>query len=275
MKIIRKIFALFLTIQCFSATGQAFYGLNERKEIEDLGRNGIVYINSGDESKDSMYYMALDNEWTATPFRIFDPRDTEEVLLKQDIILFESSIGKEDILCLIKLGDLMSDNISAHAAIGYFFFNGFNQKSDSLSRYMFLQQTIAGMNDIVGTIIAKKITGKNSLNFYSKVSDAIAPKSRALQGKILLIIDTTKAYVNFECLDKNGIKYMTVTCEKFQKIMADDPSKYCLLYFAHNSFTETSIFSLKNNELIYTNFVQGPKRFGERDVGRIARYMEE
>ncbi len=274
MKIIRNLFALILTIHCHASTSQTFYGLNQRKEIDDLKRNGIIYINTGDESKDSMYYTALDNEWTATPFRVFDPRDSEEVLLTQDIILFESSIGEEDILCLIKLGDLMSDNISAHAAIGYFFFNGFNQKSDSLSRFMFLQQTIAGMNDILGTIISKKITSNNSLNFYNKLSEAIAPKSRAMQGKTLLIIDTTKAYVNFECLDKNGIKYQTVTCAQFQQIMNDDPNSYCLLYFAHNSFTETSIFNLKNNELIYTNFVQGPKRFGERDVGRIARYME-
>lgn len=274
MKIIRNLFAFILTIHCCASTGQTFYGLNQRKEIEDLSRNGIVYINTGNDAKDSMYYTALDNEWSATPFRIFDPRDSEEVLLTQDIILFESSIGKEDILCLVKLGDLMSDNISAHAAIGYFFFNGFNQKSDSLSRYMFLQQTIAGMNDIVGTIISQKITGKNSLNFYNKVSAAIGPRSRALQGKTLLIIDTTKAYVNFECLDKNGIKYKTVSCAEFQQIMTDDPNSYCLLYFADNSFTETSIFNLRNNELIYTNFVQGPKRFDERDVGRIAQYME-
>lgn len=153
---------------------------------------------------------------------------------------------------------LTRNEISKYAVIGYISLNGFDQTVSDESKRIFINQTIAGLNDVVDVIQKDQIKG-NGVSLYSGISKAILPKSKLFKDKTLLVVGNTKDYVNFGSIEKKGVKYEVMTLEQFNEIEEDDLSKYCLLYFGYNSYTDISIYDLESNSLIYTKHFTGAK----------------
>lgn len=271
MRTILTITCLFIGLQSFS---QVFYKSFKHPHFQKLATDGITYLLSGDEEKDKRYITALENNWKVSPVKIVDPKEDISSLSKEDIVLIEAKIDeREEVLVAVRVEYLLKNSFSKYSSVAYFCKDGFNQKSDSVTFDLFLDQFIGGLNDVVSTIQKNQIKGKGT-KLYKSIAKAYQPRGKDLLKKTLLIVDDTKERISLTALDENGIKYKLVSTEEYISLIEDevDRETYALFYFAYNSYSEISIFDLADNSLIYSrHYANAKNRFGSIDINGLLK----
>jgi hypothetical protein len=256
--------------------GQSFYKSYSKPDFKSLLENGVYFLKTGDSIKDLGYISAIENNWEVTEVTILDSLDSSQEFSGQEIFFAEAKMAGDNsrILGLIQLNHIVKKEFSKYSFVGFIAFNGYDQKKASLSRLLYLDQTISGLNDIVQSIQDNEIS-KIGTGLYKSIYTSFLPKSKPLQSKTLLIIGNTKNYVNTSALKKAGIKFKLISPSEYETLKNDDLSDYCLMYFAYNTFTEISIYNLENNDLIYTrHFANGKAKFTSSDISAMKKFWE-
>ena len=276
------VLTLFLFSISYSYT-QVFYQDYDSRSFQNLLKNGVTYVKTGNEAKDAAYEKALENYWSVTDYTIHDPETATEELTKDNVIIANGVITttfeygdpiKNDMVYLIELA--YGKSYSKYKSIGYMSFGGFNQLQDSTAKATFLGYVIKGLNDGVAAINKGQIKGKGA-GFYKKVSKEILTKCASLKGKTFLLIDETESRINQSVLTDVGIPFKKITTAEFIELSKGDLSDYALFYFARYIYTDASIFNLEDNSLVYSfHFITGEKeRLSTFDINKIAKSWEE
>ena len=268
----KKIILLLLVLSSIQSFGQAFLRSNSDRGFTNMIKNGIVYINTGEEAIDTVFASALKNYWKCSKFRIIDKTAP---LYDDDIVLYDTKLnGKIPVLCLAKAENYKKTNaqISKTYTIGYMQYSGFYRLSEKNTLGLFLNEMIVGLNDLAEIIATYKIYGRGP-GFYRSVMNRLSPKSKALKNKTLLILIGNADRINFDDLDAAGIKYKKVTLVEYKNIIeSKDYERYCVFYFSSGIYTDISIFDLAEKELIFNiHYPDGRSRLTKGNISQIKR----
>jgi len=287
---------LFLFLSSFTF-GQVFYQGANDDDFKSLIKNGVTFLPTGDEVSDNAYISAFKNYWKVSELKV---SDSNTQFAPEDIIVTELYIDDSELVLaminykLFKKMQKSSKGISKYATIGYINLKGFDQTNDKGMIKMMKElknvpenfkktltginstelhgiQTIKGLNDAIAVINVQKIE-KSGVGLYKALFKAIFPKSAVLKTKTLLMVGATEIYVDLKALEKNGIKYESISVQEYQKLDKTKLDNYCLMYFAYGSYTEISIYDLATHDLIYTRHFAGAKKmFDDSDIREIAK----
>ncbi|MCF6131938.1 hypothetical protein [Flavobacterium wongokense] len=250
-------------------SAQVFYQGNSDKDFKKLAKNGLSFVINSNSQTTKAYLNAFNDYWKVTNYNAVNL--STDQLTDDDIIATDSSMDGDRIFAIIRYGELKkwSGAVSKYRCIGYFVLDGFNQTSDSEAAELFIGLAVKGMNDAVQTMKDNDITGTGQ-SLYRRLHNSITPKSIALKGKTLIILDGTKKYIELNDLKRKGINYKLMSTEEFTNLKEEELKDYCLMYFAYNSYTEISIFDLADNSLIYTRHYSSAKsKFGSTEISEI------
>lgn len=273
-----RLFICVITVLIVNSTfGQSFYKSSSKDEFNSLVENGLFFLKTDDSLRNEAFITALNENWDITKVTIIDPSEASVKLKGNEIFLVEANFqdngGK--VLGLLPFYFLKKDEISKYSMIGFIATNGYDQKNEETTLLQYLDLTISGLNDVVKVIKNNEIR-KIGVGLYKSIYKALLPESKALAGRTLLIIGETIDYVSKEALVKEEIEFKEVSVDEFARMKeAGELEEYCLLYFAYNSFTEISIYDLKNNDLIYSrHFANGKSKLSGSDISAMKKSWE-
>ncbi|NVK66808.1 MAG: hypothetical protein HWE22_19605 [Flavobacteriales bacterium] len=273
-----KLFICVLAALCVHSTfGQSFYKSSNKEEFKSLMENGLFFIKTDDSARNEAFITALNENWDITEVTIIDPSDESVKLSGDEIFLIEGNFYDDggNVLGLLPFNLLESGEISKYSMIGFIATNGYDQEEDKTTMFQYLDLTISGLNNVVKVIKDNEIK-KIGIALYKGIYKALLPESKALKGRTLLIVGETIDYVSKDALAMEDIKFKEVSVEGYARMKeAGELDKYCLLYFAFNTFTEISIYDLKNNDLIYSrHFANGKRKLLRSDIHAMKKSWE-
>ncbi|MFT6245859.1 MAG: hypothetical protein ACJA0U_003409 [Salibacteraceae bacterium] len=272
MKIVNLIFFLFFITQ---VSGQAIYKSYDKPTFKGLLEKGLTFIATGDSIADSVYFSTMKKNWNATPVEFKEATDTAKVKVAQFSIV-EVRLESNKVYTLIDVRWVaISSGFSKYSCVGYLHANGFSQSTSEDNKSLYFDLVVSSFNKIVSEIDDNKIS-KMGTGLYKKIHKTILPDSKVLKKKTLLIIGKTKERIDLEALKEAKIKYELMTESEYSELEEEDKSKYCLMYFAMNSFTDIAMFNLENNELIYSrHFASVKKKFSSSDIKEMKKTWSE
>lgn len=266
--------SLLLIVVINTSFGQTFNRTFFKPDFQNLMDNGVFYLKTGDSLRDAVFISALNENWDVTEVNVYDPNEEgAESLTGDEIFFVEANFRYEyrDVLGLIPLKFLGKRNESKPYMIGFIATNGFDQKRDSITKMKYLDLIISGLNDIVEVIKDDQIK-KVGVAMYKKIDLAIQSRSRVLAKKTLLIVGKTERFIDEAALIIANIKFKKVTIAEYDNMEADELSKYCLLYYGYNFYTEIAIYDLEDNQLIYTrHYPKGRTKLASAEIAAIQK----
>lgn len=268
-----KYFSLLIfLVTAFQVISQTFYKGVSNDDYQNLMKNGLNYVQTGDETTDQLVENALKANWKVTPYKIVDksneksmkPDDIQLVFLANDIF----PVPLE--LAIVSTESMQKKGFDLYGTIAIANITGFSAGTLSQENiHQFLPLLISAFNDMANKMNLNKID-KRGLPYFNQIHELYLPNAIALKTKTLLIIDSDKSNVNESELKKAGIKYSFMTLEEFKQIPTSDYADYCLLYFNSGQFSDVTIFNLDDQTIAYTkHYIKNIPKLDKEDIKSI------
>lgn len=268
-----KIFFLLIFLAtALQAMSQTFYKGVSNNDYQNLMKNGLNYVQTGDETTDELVENALKANWKVTPYKIIEksdeksmkPDDIQLVFLANDVF----PVPLE--LAIVSTESMQKKGFDLYGTIAIANITGFSAGTINQENInQFLPFLISAFNDMANKMNAHKID-KRGLPYFNQIHELYLPNAVALKTKTLLIIDSDKSNVNEAELKKAGIKYSFMTIEEFKQIPLSDYADYCLLYLNASQFSDITIFNLENQTIAYTrHYIKYISKLDKEDIKSI------
>lgn len=245
---------LLLALISGSSFGQTYYQGVGDEDYQNLMKNGLTYVLTGDENIDPVIEAALKDAWKVTPYKIIDA--SQEATLKNDDVqlklLAEEGIPFPLNLSIISVKTLKKNGVGLHSTTAMANITGFTGVLNETSLYYFIPYLVSAFDDMAVKMNADKMEQKG-VSYYNKMNALYIPAAKALQEKTLLIVDKDNTVVNEAELKKAGIKYEFVSFDRFLELESKEPQSYCLLYLNPSMYAEITIFNLDDKSIAYTH----------------------
>lgn len=257
---------LFISIQ---AIGQTFYKGVSNDDYESLMKNGLNYVQTGDENTDALVENALKAHWKITPYKIIAKANAES--LKGDdiqLVFLANEVFPIPLeLAIVSTESMQKKGFDLYGTIAIANITGFSAGVLSQENInQFLPLLISAFNDMADKMNTHKID-KRGLPYFNQMNELYLPNAKALKTKTLLIIDSDKSNVNESELKKAGIKYSFMTTEEFTKIPTAEYGDYCVLYLNAGQFTDITIFNLEDQSIAYTkHYIKNVPKLDKDDI---------
>lgn len=257
--------------------GQIYCKSLDSKTVQNIRDNGIVYVINY-ERQDSIISATLEDRWTATPFKRYNP-ETDGPMQSDQLALFYTTTSHSETVLGFALGKHINGEgkiftnkvFTLYETSGVFMMNGFkNLNNRDLANYFF-SFSVSAMNTAVEAILnGDEYSGSLGLKISKHVLSK--EKNKLLQEKTLLLVDDAGGYVKDKELDEFNIKYRRIKTSELIELISQDVSQYCILYIS-TTFDNgnLSIFDLESKDMIYYRRFEagGLMRLSKVDLQRI------
>ena len=264
----KKIKLLFVSFLSLSAFGQTYYQYICDEDYQNLMKNGLSYVLSGDKVSDSVFIAALNNEWKISPVKIIDTSEGES-LKENDVqltLLANEGVPFPFNLSIVSVKTLKKKGMTLYNTTAVVDITGFTEVISNESVFHFLPYMISALNDMAEKMNANKIE-KRGLPYFNTMNTLYLPNAKALKTKTLLIISEEKKPVNEGELNKVDIKYEFVSFERFLELESTDAENYCVLYLNPSQFSEITIYNLDDKSIAYTrHYVKHMPKLDKDDI---------
>ena len=264
----KKIKLLFISLISLSGFGQTYYQDIGDEDYQNLMKNGLSYVLSGDKASDEMIVKALKDYWKVSPVKIID-KSKGEALKADDVqltLLANEGVPFPFNLTIVSEKTLKKKGMSLYSTTAVVNIIGFTEVVDDKSIFYFIPYMINALNDMAVKMNANKIE-KRGLPYFNTMNALYLPNAVALKTKTLLIISNEKTLVNEAELTKAGIKYEFVSFDRFLELESTEAGNYCVLYLNPSQFSEITIYNLDDKSIAYTrHYVKNVPKLDKEDI---------
>lgn len=262
----KKIKLLFISLISLSAFGQTYYQDIGDEDYQNLMKNGLTYVLSGDKPSDELIVKALNDYWKVSPVKI---KSKGEVLNADDVqltLLANEGVPFPFNLTIVSEKTLKKKGMSLYSTTAVVNIIGFTEVIDDKSIFYFTPYMISALNDMAVKMNANKIE-KRGLPYFNAMNALYLPNAVALKTKTLLIISNEKSLVNEAELSKVGIKYEFVDFDRFLELESTEAANYCVLYLNPSQFSEITIYNLDDKSIAYTrHYIKNVPKLDKEDI---------
>lgn len=266
----KKIKILFLSLISLPVFGQTYYQDIGDEDYQNLMKNGLTYVLSGDKPSDEIMVKALNDYWKVSPVKI---KSKGEALNADDVqltLLANEGVPFPFNLTIVSEKTLKRKGFNLYATTALADITGFTDVVDQKSLFYFVPYMISAFNDMAVKMNTNKIE-KRGLPYFNTMNALYLPNATALKTKTLLIISEEKDEVNEVELKKAGIKYEFVSFDRFRELESTDADDYCVLYLNPSQFSEITIYNLNDKSIAYTrHYVKNVPKLDKEDIKLIA-----
>lgn len=264
----KKIKTLFFLLISVSAFGQTYYQDIGDEDYQNLMKNGLSFVLTGDERSDEIFVQSLKDHWKVSPLKIVDK--SEEGSLKDDdvrlMLLANEGSPFPFNLTIVSMKALKRKEMSLYKTTAVVDITGFTDVIDEKSVFYFVPYMVNALNDMAVKMNENKIE-KRGLPYFNTMNALYLPNALALKTKTLLIVSEKKTLVNEAELTKAGIKYEFVNFDRFLELESTKADDYCLLYLNPSQFSEITIYNLNDKSIAYTrHYVKNVSKLDKEDI---------
>lgn len=267
----KKIPILFFTLFTLSSFAQTFYQDIGDEDYQNLMKNGLSYVLTGNVYRDSVIKKALTEQWNVSPHKIVDPAKGES-LSEGDVeirLLAEEGVPLALNLTLVSVKTLKKKGFSIYSTTATANITGFTGVVSGKSMHYFIPYLVGAFNDMATKMNAQKIEQRGSA-YFNTMHALYLPNAKVLKEKTLLLVDRENTIINENELKKAGIKYEFVNFKRFLELEKDSPENYCLLYLNPGMFSDITIFNLADKSIAYTrHYIKNVPKLDKDDIKAI------
>ncbi len=262
----KKIKFLFLSLISLSAFGQTYYQDIGDEDYQNLMKNGLTYVLSGDKPSDEIMVKALNDYWKVSPVKIKSKGESLNADDVQLTLLADEGVPFPFNLSIVSEKTLKKKGMNLYSTTAVVNIIGFTDEVNDQTIFYFLPYMINAFNDMAVKMNAAKIE-KRGLPYFNAMNALYLPNAAALKTKTLLIISEKKTAVNEAELTKAGIKYEFVSFDRFLELESKDADNYCVLYMNPSQFSEITIYNLNDKSIAYTrHYIKNVPKLDKEDI---------